>query len=99
MGAAALLGSQHFCPMQNPGPIPSPHLGGPIMGPATTKVLINNQPVALVGDLCQCSGPPAQIAMGSSSVFIEGKPVARVGDSTSHGGQILNGSLNVIIGG
>jgi uncharacterized Zn-binding protein involved in type VI secretion len=36
--------------------------------------------------------------MGSSTVMIGGKPAARMGDSTSHGGLIVLGCFTVIIG-
>jgi uncharacterized Zn-binding protein involved in type VI secretion len=35
---------------------------------------------------------------GSSSVFIEGVPAARKGDTTQHGGIITEGSASVEIG-
>ncbi len=45
-----------------------------------------------------CVGPPDSIKQGSSSVFINGKPAARMFDSTNHGGVIIGGSPNVFIG-
>lgn len=39
------------------------------------------------------------IAAGSSTVFINGKPAARVGDSVSIGGSVQGGSGDVFIGG
>ncbi|MFR5647094.1 MAG: PAAR domain-containing protein [Bilophila wadsworthia] len=36
---------------------------------------------------------------GSSSVLIGGRPAARMGDQTAHGGQIVMGCPTVIIGG
>ncbi|MDF5404470.1 type VI secretion protein, partial [Vibrio parahaemolyticus] len=51
------------------------------------------------GDKLICIGPPDSISAGSSSVTINGKPAARVGDSTSHGGKILSGMPTVLIGG
>lgn len=39
------------------------------------------------------------ISSGSSTVFINGKPAARVGDSVSLGGSVQAGSGNVFIGG
>lgn len=99
MKGAARLGDQQVCPLMNPPPTPGPHIGGPVQGPGATKVLINNLPATLLGDLVICSGPPAQIISGSSSVFIEGKPAVRMGDFTNHGGQLIMGSTNVFIGG
>jgi uncharacterized Zn-binding protein involved in type VI secretion len=37
--------------------------------------------------------------MGSTSVLIGGKPAARMGDPTAHGGSITLGCPTVIIGG
>jgi uncharacterized Zn-binding protein involved in type VI secretion len=36
--------------------------------------------------------------MGSPTVMIGGKPAARLGDSTSHGGAIVMGCPTVMIG-
>ncbi|MBY3347994.1 PAAR domain-containing protein [Rhizobium laguerreae] len=96
---AARLGDMHICPMVTPGVPPVPHIGGPIMPPCYPPVLIGNQPAARVGDLCVCVGPPDAIAQGSSTVFIGNQPAARLGDATSHGGTIIAGMPNVLIGG
>lgn len=39
------------------------------------------------------------IAAGSSTVFINGRPAARIGDAVSIGGTVRDGSPNVRIGG
>jgi uncharacterized Zn-binding protein involved in type VI secretion len=44
-------------------------------------------------------GPPDTIIKGSATVMIGGMPAARIGDQTAHGGQIVLGAFNVIIGG
>jgi uncharacterized Zn-binding protein involved in type VI secretion len=62
-------------------------------------VLIGNLPAACVGDTCMCVGPPDAIVKGSATVFIGGKPAARMGDSTAHGGVIAMGWPTVLIGG
>jgi uncharacterized Zn-binding protein involved in type VI secretion len=49
--------------------------------------------------MATCTGPPDTIAFGSLSVYIGGKPAARVGDETLHGGVIVKGCMNVVIGG
>lgn len=97
MPAAARLGDMHTCPLVNPGPVP--HVGGPVSGPCAPTVLVGNQPAAKMGDLLVCVGPPDIIVKGSSSVFINGMPAARMGDNTSHGGVIVQGFPTVIIGG
>nr|WP_275041516.1 PAAR domain-containing protein [Tateyamaria sp. ANG-S1] len=81
--------------MVNPGPVP--HVGGPIvMGAAT--VMVGKMPASRIGDTCTCVGPPDTIAKGSTSVLIEGKPAARITDSTAHGGVIVSGCPTVLIG-
>lgn len=100
MPPAARISDIHTCPMQTPGfPSPVPHVGGPVLGPGVSNVLIGKMPAAVVGDMCTCVGPPATITKGSSSVMIGGKPAARMGDPTSHGGSIAVGCPTVIIGG
>ncbi|HXS18363.1 MAG TPA: PAAR domain-containing protein [Polyangiaceae bacterium] len=95
MPAAARVGDMHACPI----PSPSPHVGGPIMPPGCTTVMIGGQPAARLGDMAGCSGPSDVIITGSSTVMIGGQPAARMGDSTAHGGSILLGDLSVNIGG
>ena len=56
-------------------------------------------PAAVVGDSCVCVGPPDSIVRGSATVMIGGKPAARIGDSTAHGGSIVMGAPTVMIGG
>lgn len=97
MPSAARMGDMHTCPLINPGPVP--HVGGPIVGACAPNVLIGNQPAAKVGDVLVCTGPPDSIVKGSSTVFIGGMPAARQGDSTAHGGVIVQGFPAVQIGG
>lgn len=96
---AARVGDMHVCPMMTPGLPPIPHVGGPVMPPGSVTVLIGGMPAAKVGDMCLCVGPPDSIVMGSTTVFICGAPAARVGDMTAHGGSIVVGCPNVMIGG
>ena len=91
MPPAARVGDMHVCPMQTPGLPPIPHVGGPILPPGCPHVLI--------GDSAVCVGPPDVIIKGSSSVLIGGRPAARMGDQTAHGGQVVMGCPTVIIGG
>lgn len=100
MPPAARITDMHTCPMQTPAfPSPIPHVGGPVVGPGVPNVLIGNMPAAVVGDMCTCVGPPDTIVKGSSTVFIGGRPAARMGDSTAHGGTIAAGLPTVMIGG
>ncbi|MGB3800358.1 MAG: PAAR domain-containing protein [Lewinella sp.] len=96
MPPAARLSDMHVCPLST-GPVP--HVGGPIIGPGVPTVLIGGMPAAVLGDSCTCVGPPDTIVMGSSTVLIGGVPAARMGDLTAHGGSIVVGAPNVIIGG
>lgn len=100
MPPAARLTDMHVCPMiTTAGPVPVPHVGGPIVGPGAPTVLIGNMPAAVMGDTCVCVGPPDSIIKGSATVMIGGKPAARMGDNTAHGGSIVVGFPTVMIGG
>ena len=96
MPPAARIADLHNCPAAT-GTIP--HVGGPILGPGEPTVLIGNMPAAVVGDTCICIGPPSSISQVSGTVNIGGKPAARMGDSTAHGGTIAIGYPTVWIGG
>jgi uncharacterized Zn-binding protein involved in type VI secretion len=96
MPPAARITDMHVCPMVT-GLVP--HVGGPILPPGTTTVLISGLPAATVGDMLTCAGPPDTIIKGSATVMIGGLPAARLGDSTAHGGLIVLGCLTVNIGG
>lgn len=92
MPPAARLGDAHSCPGK--------HRGGPVNSAVVPNVLIDNRPAAVVGSICSCGcGRPDPIVAGSSTVTIGGKPAARVGDPTAHGGVVAAGSSIVIIGG
>jgi len=92
---AARITDMHVCPMVN---VLVPHVGGPILPPGGLNVLIGGLPAARVGDMCVCVGPPDVIAMGAFTVLICGQPAARMGDMTAHGGAIVMGYPNVLIG-
>ena len=94
---AARLTDMHVCPMVTPPGVP--HVGGPVIGPGAPTVLIGDLPAAVLGDSCVCVGPPDTIIMGSTTVMICGKPAARMGDPTVHGGTIIIGCPTVLIGG
>lgn len=96
MPPAARLTDMHACPMVT-GIVP--HVGGPIIGPGQSTVLIAGLPAAVVGDSATCVGPPDTIVAGSGTVLIGGMPAARLGDSTAHGGTIVLGAPTVMIGG
>ena len=92
----ATVGSMHVCPMCS-GTVP--HVGGPVTGPGQAGVLMNGKPVATVGDMCTCAaGSPDVIVTGNPNVLVNGKPIACVGDMTAHGGTIVQGESNILIG-
>ena len=93
---AARVTDMHVCPMVDPGP--KPHVGGPIIPPCAPTVLIGGLPAARVTDKCICVGPIDMIVKGSATVLIMGQPAARIGDQTTHGGVIITGQPNVLIG-
>ncbi len=96
---AARIGDMHVCPFLTPAfPSPIPHVGGPLTGPGCPTVMIGSMPAAVLGDMCTCVGPPATIILGSFGVFLGGKPAARMGDMTAHGGMITTGYPTVLIG-
>jgi len=57
------------------------------------------QQIVTVGDMTLCVGPPSAIAEGDNSILLDGKPVARVGDLTTHGGTVLDGSERMFVNG
>ncbi|GEA22838.1 type VI secretion protein [Vibrio harveyi] len=91
---AATLTSMHICPKVT---AKVPHVGGPVVV-GSPNVKIGGLLAARKGDRLICVGPPDSISKGSGSVLINGKPAARMGDSTSHGGKIVIGNPTVLIG-
>ena len=96
MPPAARVTDMHTCPMVT-GVVP--HVGGPILPPCCTTVMIGYLPAARVTDMATCVGPPDVISKGSATVMIGYLPAARIGDLTAHGGVITVGCPTVIIGG
>lgn len=72
---------------------------------ASDNVLINGLGTGRVTDLYASHGcivhgaHQDSINNGSGTVFINGLPAARIGDAVSIGGEVAQGSPNVIIGG
>jgi uncharacterized Zn-binding protein involved in type VI secretion len=95
MPPAARITDMHACPMVT-GVVP--HVGGPILPPGCPKVMIGGLPAARMGDQAICTGPPDVIIMGCPKVLFGGQPAARMGDPTAHGGSILTGYPQVMIG-
>lgn len=72
---------------------------------ASSDVLINGQGAHRVGDAwtvhgaCNDHSPHDGVAIGGSgSVFVNGKPLCRIGDSISCGDTMATGSGDVIVG-
>ena len=93
---AARLTDMHVCPMVT---VLVPHVGGPISGPGCPTVLIGKLPAARATDMAVCVGPPDTIAKGSGTVLIGKMPAARLGDTCGHGGTVVAGFPQVLIGG
>ena len=93
---AARVTDMHACPMLT-GVVP--HVGGPILPPGCPTVMIGKLPAARATDTALCTGPTDTIAKGSATVLIGKMPAARMGDSTGHGGVIVGGFPQVLIGG
>jgi uncharacterized Zn-binding protein involved in type VI secretion len=85
----------HVCPLVT---VLVPHVGGPIAS-GFPQVMIGFMPAARVTDVVVCVGPPDMIAKGSLTVQIGMMPAARMGDLTVHGGSIVMGFPQVMIGG
>lgn len=89
----------HGCPA-----CPHPAVGPAIIGSPNTKV--NKRPAVRVNDTgihMACCGPNTWTAIvGSKTVFINNMAAHRMGDQDRHCGGIgtmIEGSLNVIVGG
>jgi uncharacterized Zn-binding protein involved in type VI secretion len=95
---AARITDMHVCPMVTPGLPPIPHVGGPVVSPGAPTVLIAALPAAAIGSMCVCVGPPDSIIMGSTTVLVSGRPLARMTDPTAHGGTIVAGAPTVLVG-
>jgi hypothetical protein len=60
--------------------------------------LIAGIPAARLGDMAVCVGPPDVIVTGAFTCLVNGKPLARLGDSCAHGGKIVLGCTTVLVG-
>lgn len=92
--AIARVGDPHQCPKQT-GNIA--HHGGPIIKGANA-ITANGQVIAREGDAASCRVGTDSINQGISSMTVQGKPVARLNHTLTHGGVITAGSNNVYVG-
>lgn len=76
--------------------------GSNVQGGTASTVFINGKPAAIVGSTNSSHNDDhsaSSITSGSSSVKIENKPAARIGDPYGCGHRLIAGSNNVKIGG
>ena len=83
--------------------------GGTLQGPGVATVKFGGIPAAVAGDVstihvCAINPPPphltpSQVTKGSTTVFLNGKPAARVNDPVGCGATIMSGAFDVLIGG
>lgn len=93
---AARVADMHTCPA-SVGPVP--HVGGAVLSAPAPTVLAGGLPLAGAGSLAGCVGALGAVLSGSATVFVGGRPVARAGDATAHGGVLVGGSPTVLVGG
>ncbi|MEM8523923.1 MAG: PAAR domain-containing protein [Bacteroidota bacterium] len=93
--ATVTITCHHFCPMKDGK---KEHVGGPIIQ-GSTDVFVENKMLSRHGDSLQCQSPKIdKIIATTTSVFVNGKPLARIQDPTIHGGKIVEGSQSVFAG-
>ncbi|MCL2085180.1 MAG: PAAR domain-containing protein [Oscillospiraceae bacterium] len=86
------------------GPLP---ITGFISGNVSANVYINALAAATIGSITTeydgcCGTSRGAVGEGSSTVFINGRPAARIGDAVNvhnGAGEVTDGSQNVYIGG
>src|SRR4051794_38818138 len=87
---AARQSDPHACPAHGPSPV---------LLPCCPTVVINSRFAARVTDMAVCpTGGPDAILFGSASVRIGSLPAARKEARCAHGGTVLEGSPDVVIG-
>lgn len=97
---AARVGDMHVCPLVGgPGGAAVPHVGGAVLSAPSPAVFAGGLPLAGAGSLVGCVGALGVVPGGSASVFVAGRPVARTGDTTAHGGVLVGGAPTVLVGG
>lgn len=80
----------------DPVSCPIPGHGANTIAQGSPDVLINGLPAARQGDTTDCGGAVSDLV--STTVFINGKPAALAGSLHSHGGVVIGGSGDVLIG-
>ncbi|MEM9884937.1 MAG: PAAR domain-containing protein [Bacteroidota bacterium] len=91
----ATIKCHHTCPMKDGK---KEHVGGPVIQ-GSQDVFVENKMLARHGDSLQCQSPKIdKIIATTTSVFVNGKLLARIQDPTIHGGKIVEGSSSVFAG-
>ena len=93
---AARVTDMHTCPVSGS---PIPHVGGAVLTAPASEVLVSGLPLAGAGSEIGCVGAVAVLLGGSATVLVAGRPVARMGDATAHGGVLIGGAPTVLVGG
>lgn len=83
------------------------HCSVPVRAVGSDNVFVNNIPVSRQGDVnnshllpgAPCPSHQAPIAVGSTTVFVNGKGCGRIGDAISGCTSVAEGSPNVFAGG
>lgn len=92
---AARIGDMHSCPAYEGT---KPHIGGAIIE-GSPDVLIEGKGAARMGDKAVCqAGAPDIVIEGAAMVLVNGKPAAMLGSKTAHGGVVVTGASEVLIG-
>jgi len=86
---AARMNDPQLCRSHGPAPLTDGAL----------NVRINSLPAVRAGDAFQCGGCPNRVQTGASTVTFGGEFAARLTDTSDHGGRIVLGAANVVIGG
>ncbi|MCK4870907.1 MAG: type VI secretion system tip protein VgrG [Gammaproteobacteria bacterium] len=90
----ARVGDDHKCPKKTGT---TPHVGGPVLkGSPISKA--NGMAVARVGDNVKCNSGTDKISQGVDSIQVDGKAIAKVNSQSTHGGVVVRGSDNVMVG-
>lgn len=92
--AVVTVNSMHVCPMVTGM---TSHVGGPVVGPGCPGILIDGQPISVIGDMCTCVGPPDTVIQGCSGILADGVPIVIQNSMTAHGGMVTQGVAGVMV--
>lgn len=90
------------------GDADTPHCGGMVRAQGSLDVIVNGIGVSRQGDLntshllptgpAVCGSHQAPIAVGSTTVFVNGKGIGRIYDTITGCTSVAEGSINVFAG-